>query len=251
MKQLLFGIALLLLSSACKKDPPPPVPQPPQKTGRALVKFDHVWGANAQAFYLNQALVHPETADSMRIDWVRYYLSNFSFVKADGERVTLAARYELVALSGSLIPVYFAALPEGDYRGFSCLLGVDSAKQASGDRSGYLDPVYELFDVATGYSALKLRGWSPQSPTDSLYFDLKGPAGPHQVAQKIELDFGNERLKVRENREVSVGVFVNMASLWTLGQGAQQNHRLNTPGAEAAQLARRFADGFQIEHVHN
>lgn len=166
MKKIaLCAIALALFTSSCKKEKSPSYDA--NKKGLVNVAFENVVGSSnltlSSQQYVNVA------GDTFNVTKLKYYVSNFTFTKADGSVYTVPqdSSYFLVDVENptSLTPSF--QLPEGEYIAMSFVLGVDSLRNTKdiSERTGVLDPTGLAEDMYwgwnSGYIFFKIEGTSP------------------------------------------------------------------------------------------
>lgn len=248
----LFVFVALLAVASCKTETVVPVPSPePAPTGRLNIKLQHFWENPANTFYPETWFVHSATADSILFNRLRYYLSGFYLVNTDSQRISLPAAYRLIAVNGGVFSIDLENVPGGHFLGIGFQLGIDSARNFSGQFAGELHPDYGMFrNPQEGFHFLWAAGLSPAAPNDSFEYRLFGHDPIHPVYRKVEVFFGQERLHIAGDHQPELGLYVNTASFWGAGAGPSHRHSVLQPGAEAAALAQRFTGAFSFEHIH-
>lgn len=243
---------LLLWLVACKPDGLAPLPEPePEPKGRLSIKLQHHWENPVNTFYPETWYVHSATADSFLFNKLRYYLSGFYLLSADSQRITLPAAYRLVPVNGGVFTLDLTDLPIGHYAGIGFYLGIDSARNFSGQFAGELHPDYGMYrNAQEGFNFLWATGTTPAAPNDSFEYRLYGFDALHPVHRRIEVFFGQERLHISTDHQPELGLYVNTAAFWGVGAGPSHRHSVLQPGAEAAALAQRFTGAFAFEHIH-
>ncbi|WPV63787.1 MbnP family protein [Chitinophaga sp. LS1] len=138
------------------------------------ISFKHM--INGVPLVLNNKKYRNEHGDTFTVSKLKYYVSNFSMVTANGHEITLPAAYYLVnAEDNSSTSITIADFPKEKIASIKFILGVDSARNVSGAQTGALDPANKMFWTwNSGYIFLKLEGTSPQSPTGKISFDIGG-----------------------------------------------------------------------------
>ncbi|MBA4302950.1 MAG: hypothetical protein C0424_01860 [Sphingobacteriaceae bacterium] len=248
----LFILLVLLGFASCKPEGGVPVPNPePVPTGRLSLKLQHFWENPANTFYPETWYVHSATTDSFLFNKLRYYLSGFYLLTADGQQVPLPAAYRLVAVNGGVFSVDLNDVPTGQFAGMGFYLGIDSANNFSAQFAGELHPDYGMHrNAQEGFNFLWATGITPAAPNDSFEYRLYGFDALHPVHRRVEVLFGQERLQIAAHRQPELGLYVNTAAFWGAGAGPSHRHSILQPGAEAAALAQRFVGAFAFEHIH-
>jgi hypothetical protein len=143
---------LLILFTHCKPDNNP-VPG----TASVVIKVSHKVGT-APAQY-GQMIYTNAAGNKYKINLLKYYLSNFVFVKDDGT-LHKASNYELIdAFDSASCLLQFTGLPEGNYTSIKFALGIDSVRNHTGLQEGDLDPINGMiWTWNTGYIFFKHEG---------------------------------------------------------------------------------------------
>lgn len=90
---------------------------------------------------------------------LKYYISNVSLVKEDGDKVFLGGYFLMDESKPSTLTRTFKQVPAGIYKGLEYFIGLDSLHNHTGDQAGDLDPAYGMiWTWATGYRFLVLEG---------------------------------------------------------------------------------------------
>lgn len=256
MKRNHFFIAVLCstLLFACKKDDNTPDPDPNPATSSMLLKFDHVWGPNRLAWTLGETKAHPATGDTLTFNTLNYYISNVKLRRADGSEYVQPESYHLIKLQngGALADLQLTNIPVGDYTAITYTIGVDSTRNVSGVQEGALSPSNGMFwSWTTGYIFVKAEGNSPQSPNGNFVYHLGGFRGENNAIRTNMHSFNGGTLRVRQNAEPSIHLYVNVARFWHGGIRVSDLHTIHMPGANASNMASNFRDAFVFDHLHN
>ena len=130
-----------LLVFSCKKDPVEPHEHDPEPTtGSLKIEFEAMVDTSALVFntknYLNA------NGDTFNVSVFKYYISNIVLTKSDNSTYTEPNSYHLIDHSNaSSLVVTIPDVPNGEYKGITFMIGVDSIRNVSGVQSGDLDPV--------------------------------------------------------------------------------------------------------------
>ncbi|MCS6818756.1 MAG: hypothetical protein RMJ53_02570 [Chitinophagales bacterium] len=237
---LLFLLAVILHS--CKKD------ESPEGNGNAEVEMENVW--SAQSFALNTDYITAGN-QTLKFTKLKYYVSNFVFIKDDGTEYKVPESYYLVnAADPASSKLKFKDLPAGDYKGLRFIVGVDSIRNTSGAQEGALATTNDMFwNWNTGYVFFKAEGTSPQAPSGFTYH-IGGFKAPHSAIRTISFDFGSDRLKVRKGKEVVVHAKADIKKLFN-NIDVSSPSMVHMPGPNAVKFADNYATLFSYDHVHN
>ena len=145
---------------------------------------------NAQPVVPGQPVFNPKKNDSLRIDVLRFYISDIRFYKHDS-LVATDSLFHLVDMEhpGSLrIACAFSKPVNFDRVKFN--IGVDSLTNVSGVAGGDLDPTKGMYWAwQSGYINFKLEGYSPQCKTrhQKFQYHLGGYLAPFATLKQVEL----------------------------------------------------------------
>jgi len=241
------SIAVLLLAAltSCSEENNEP--------GKAEVKFDHTWGSTSALLPMEEFLIHPITGDSLKFNRLRYYISNVVLLHENGTEWAEPESYHLITVADrQTAKMDVHNIPEGNYKGFRFLIGVDSLRNVSGVQEGALSPAEQMFwNWNTGYIFIRAEGVSPQSADGSFTYHIGGFSGTHRAQREVEFDFGTKRLRVRPGAKPQIHMQVDVSTFWNAETPVSLMDRVHMPGANAAAMAQRFADGFRYDHLHN
>ena len=130
--------------------------------GTVEVNLSHIFGKNP--VILNTANYINAASDTFNIEDLRYYFSNLSFQKQNGDWVNLK-NYHLIDIKTASTQTFtISKLPAGHYKAVKYMLGVDSVSNGSGLQEGALDPSWGMFWTwNTGYIFFRIMGRNPNS----------------------------------------------------------------------------------------
>ncbi len=136
-------------------------------------------------------LNQPAQKDFPSLQMLRFYLSNFVFLK-DGSTVFEEKNSQhLLDLEDEKTLVLKFNLPENlDFNSLNFDLGIDSLTNVSGAMGGDLDPTKGMFWTwQSGYVNFKLEGTFAKCPTRNheFQFHLGGYLAPFQSVQEVRL----------------------------------------------------------------
>jgi hypothetical protein len=130
--------------------------------GTVEVNLSHVF--DKQPITLNIVNYINAANDTFNIEDLRYYFTNLSFQKQNGDWVNLKS-YHLVDFKTTSTQTFtISKLPAGHYKAVKYMLGVDSISNSSGLQEGALDPSWGMFWTwNTGYIFFRIMGRNPNS----------------------------------------------------------------------------------------
>jgi hypothetical protein len=245
--RIILAFFVLLLSLGCKKEPPTHV----DEEDYLEIDIAHFWESEQQDFVLGSTVYHQTNGDTLTINLLRYYISNFALQREDGSWWRATESYFLVDASDSNSMVLKTkGIPEGKYIATEFMLGVDSAQNVSGAQTGALSPANSMFwSWSTGYIMMKLEGVSPQSPLELFVFHVGGFEGADNSAWTRQFDFNGDTLNVvkGENRKIGMNVFVNQT--WKYLTGVANLQIVHTPGMPSPLVTKGFFEGFDLANI--
>lgn len=251
VQQCLFAIAAACLFSACRKQPDPVVPVPSEVGNMRIEITNQVGFFNLK---LNDVWYRNANGDSFKVSAYKYYVSNISLTREDGEEIWLPETYFLVDAAkpeSSFLPL--KEIPNGHYTQLSFLIGVDSVHNTTGAQQGALDPVHGMiWTWNTGYIMAKMEGVSPQSPAPGglLSFHIAGFKGNNSVLQRVTIPLPTPA-------HVGPGRVPNIHLKNDLGKwfydpkviDFSTTYSVMSEGAAAVKMSQNYRDMFSLEHI--
>lgn len=213
MKYLFLPLAILAICfiSACKKGEdaaPTGKSEDTASVGKVRVNILNKIGQDSIQFgairYVNAV------GNRFSVSMLKYYISNFSFVKADGTVINMGNHKLIDASDPTNATFTLDSLPNGEYTSVRFLLGVDSAHNHSGAQEGDLDPVKGMiWTWNTGYIFFKHEGnyIDANGDTKTIVFHL----GTDEALTPIAIPLS---LNVRGNSK-TITIAFNLASAYT------------------------------------
>jgi hypothetical protein len=177
-KTLPVFFLVLTLWSSCKKEETPDHNHDPISTsGTAAIHVENVVGT--EALQLGVMQYKNASADSFQVDLLKYYISNFEWIRDDGTSYK-SRNYQLINASNvSSLDFQLDQIPNGTYTGLKFYLGVDSLSNHTLTNSAALDASSGMiWNWNTGYIFFKHEG---------KYVDSTG------VHQPLLFHFGTDR----------------------------------------------------------
>ena len=185
-----------------------------------------------------------------------YYIGQLKFNRNDGtfffiDDYYLVSEDEEKKSSKS---ISFNTIPEGEYQSIEFILGVDSARNCSGAKSGALDPINAMFWTwNTGYIFLKLEGKSKFSsvPGTILEYHIGGFKQLENCIRKVKIPF-NQSVRIGKNNSVKIQLKVDVYEILKNPTTIDfsQIPVVNSP-LNAKVIANNYADIFQLLEVQN
>lgn len=148
----LLVIFLLSVLAGCK-------PDTTDKNGRTdlVIRIGNKVGA--QDLQYGVMIYTNEAGNKYKVNLLKYYLSNFIFIKEDGTEYK-AGNYELIdAFDTTTCLLQFTGVPNGTYTKLKFSVGIDSVRNHTGLQEGDLDPIHGMiWTWNTGYIFFKHEG---------------------------------------------------------------------------------------------
>lgn len=150
---LAAGLLGIVLFASCKKDDTPAI----SATGKITVTFRNE--VDGQPVVLGPLAYTNGAGNKYSVDLLKYYVSNFVLIKADGTEQTFGIHKLINANDPASLNLTLDSVRNGDYTSVRFLLGVDSLHNHTGAQAGDLDPVNGMiWTWNTGYIFYKHEG---------------------------------------------------------------------------------------------
>lgn len=248
---LVLNICIVIVFSGCTDEPDPVKNDKPKSNGLNVgtdktlrFNFSHSFGSSPLQLSPKQFFT---TNDTIRLTELRYYISNITLTKESGASINLG-NYELIDFD-SLNPITTISLsnvPEGNYKSFSFLVGVDSVRNTSGAQEGALDPNNGMFWTwNTGYIFFKARG--RYSSSNSFALDIGGTGNSIRISYdvaKIAPTSGAPTVSI----QLDVQRIFNTPNSYHLGVDADQIH--NSGNGSIPKLKANIASAFILKQIN-
>jgi hypothetical protein len=263
MKHLLIVIiTFVLLLSACKKDAPS---FNSDVKSHLSVEFDNIAGSSN--LQLNTGSYSNALGEAFTVSKLKYYVSNFTFTKADGTVYTVpqAESYFLIDESKPASLSADFQVPEGEYKTLSFIVGVDSLRSTMDitERTGVLDPTGEDGDMYwgwnSGYIFFKMEGTSTASTAmEGSYMYHVGGFGGYNAntinnIKTITIDLserGNPQVKT--GKEANIHLMVDVLKMFNGGTNISiAKNPMIMFDPLSTTLADNYANMFKHDHTEN
>ncbi len=255
----LFISVLLIAFSACKKDDEQTGGTGNSTaTGSAKIIFNNTAGG-VPLNVAGDSVYTNSSGETFTVTALRYYVSNFSFIKDDGTVITLPADYYLIDQSGKTgFKRTISGLPVGSYKGVRFLIGVDSAKTVQGVQTGDLDPSNGMvWDWNTGYIFVKLEGNSPVAGTiDSAFqYHISGykTSNNTYALHWADISFGSQPLVITTTTLPQLNIKTDILEFFKnpYDLSIVDNPIVTASGTTAVSISNNYADMFSFDHIQN
>jgi len=158
MKSVFFSFLFLaILFHSCKKDTAETT-KPIATSGDLTIQFSY--GFDTASLQTDTLKYKNAAGYKMSVSRLQYYVSNFVFIKSDGSSFPISGVYYLDAKDVNFSSILFKGIPNGNYKGLSFLIGLDSTK----NMTYYLPATPENNNMewpttmGGGYHFMKLEG---------------------------------------------------------------------------------------------
>jgi hypothetical protein len=248
MKKLfIFGIAVLSLT-ACKKEES----STHDGNGTVEIEFDHQIGENSLVMG-TEGYTFGENMN-VKINTVKYYISNVVLTEEDGTELVIEDSYHLVDASKEESLLFrLEDVPSGTYDKISFMVGVDAPRNTEGAQEGALDPANGMFwSWNSGYIFLKLEGSYGETDEDFSYH-IGGFEGEHASQQQVNIMLHGSSLGVHDDELSTVHTIVNLEEFfknpteWNI----VDQPVMTMPGMHAKTISDNYADMFTVHHLHH
>ena len=200
------------------------------------ISINPLYGSNALA--LAEAPFQANDSAALQIDVLKFYVSDFRFLKKNDIVLESKGLYHIVDASDlDSWNIDIPAKADIAYDKVVFNLGIDSTTNVSGSLGGALDPTNGMYWTwQSGYINFKLEGKSKNAPSrnNEFQFHLGGYQSPYNSLQTVTLNTnGTPHLKI----DLDVKQIIDSIDL------AKQNH-IMSPGREAVLLSQIVAKAF-------
>ncbi len=189
------------------------------------VEFDNIVGSSD--LQLNTGSYTNSSGENFTVTKLKYYVSNFVFIKTDGTVYTVPqdSSYFLVDESDGTEHAPVLHIPEGEYKTVSFVVGVDSLRSTKdiSMRTGVLDPTGDGGDMYwgwnSGYIFLKIEGTSAASADGMFMYHIGGFGGYSTSTinnlKTITLDLTARGVpQVKAGKETNIHLLVDILKLF-------------------------------------
>lgn len=252
LSRSIFSLLLFAcLFAACRKQPDPVAPVP-GNVGNMRIEITNQVGF--KNLVLNNVWYLNANGDSFKVTTYKYYVSNISLTREDGEEIWLPDTYFLVDASkpeSSFLPL--SNVPAGHYKALSFLIGVDSLHNTTGAQQGALDPALGMiWTWNTGYIMAKMEGISPSSPAANklLSFHIAGFKGEYNVLHRVTLPFPT-LATVGDGYVPNVHLKNDLAQWFYAPRVIDFStiYNVMSEGPAALRMSLNYRDMFSVEHI--
>lgn len=180
------------------------------------------------------------SGDSIMFETFRCYISGIALLGKDEKhaiRIDTNGYYLLDASEPVSMNVRLKVIPK--YTGIQFNLGVDSEKSVSGAMGGDLDPEKGMYWAwQSGYINFKIEGKCNKVPSRNHEFQyhVGGYAGKDKAIQQV-------KKIIEASNELTVYIELDK---FISGTDMHKQYEVMIPGTEAVQLAKQFANCFEL-----
>lgn len=188
------------------------------------------------------------------IEKFKYYISNITLVKENGEEYLVPESYFLIDASDeNTNKLEMTGIPSGKYTGIRYIIGVDSTRNTSGAQTGALDPLNGMFWTwDSGYIFLKLEGSSPNSMgnNQSLVYHIGGFKGANNSIRTLAFSFDHP-VEVSETITPELHFVTDVLKIFEGPQTIDFSQLFFCMGGpNAPVIADNYKDMMELDHIH-
>jgi hypothetical protein len=187
----------------------------------------------------------------------KFYIHNIQLINTDSARVFRLSddKYYLVDFSDSTTTTINMGVLPYVYNRIAFTIGVDSALNVRGPRTGALDPAKGMFwNDSTGYVFARLTGTSSASGQGKFEYDIGGFKGEDNAIKTITLLFPyakNIELKPGKTTEMFITTDANDWFYNPHDIKISVNPVITSPGNLATQVAENYSKMFTVDSIAN
>lgn len=244
---IILFLAALVSFSACKDNE-----VDPNDKGALRIELEHTFGTSPLALGTTYTTSQDE---ELSLTTFKYYVSNVVLTKTDNSTWAQPESYYLVdASSPASTMLEISDVPVGDYKSVTFTIGVDSLRNVSGAQTGALSTENGMFwSWNSGYIFFKAEGASPQAMDGNFVYHVGGFSGANNALRTVTLNFDGSQAEVRKDAVPQVHVGVDAAQAFNSAPALliANTAMIHMPGAAASEMATRYQNMFEFEHIHN
>lgn len=247
MKKFLIFTLTAASFIACKKEES----STQEGLGSMKIEFDHQIGENTLVMDTEAYTFGANT--NVKINTIKYYVSNVVLEKEDGTTYEVEESYHLVdGTQASSLEFLIDDIPSDSYHKISFMVGVDEPRNTAGAQEDALDPANGMFwSWNSGYIFLKLEG-TYGSEEDNFSYHIGGFQGEYAAQQHIELHLHGDKLDISDNEVSTVHTVVNLEEFFEnpVDWNIYNQPAMTMPGMMAKTISDNYADMFSVHHLH-
>ncbi len=255
------AVAATCLFVSCKKETTSEFDN--TKKAELSIEFDNIAGASD--LQLNTGSYTNAAGENFNVTKLKYYVSNFKLTNINGSEyiVPQDSCYFLVDESDESSHEPALQVPEGEYKSFSFILGVDSLRSTKdiSERTGVLDPTGAGGDMYwswnSGYIFFKMEGTSTASTMGDFMYHVGlygGRTAPTiNNIKTISLDLtARGTPKVKAGKSTNIHLMVDVLKLFSGNTNFSiAAHSMVMVDPFSADIAQNFFGMFKHDHTEN
>jgi len=200
---------------------------------------------------------HNYWKEEYKVSAFKFYVSSFDLINTDSGRVYHldTAKCFLVDAADSTTWAVKLLAPVFVYNRISFLIGLDSARNVSGVKTGALDPANGMYwSQSAGYIMAKLEGSSPVAPGNTIQYNIGGFSGINNVLRKPTLlfPFGNFlQVSATPGSKSIINISAN-TNAWFFNPHQikiETNPSCTTAGPMAKDISENYSKMFSVDTV--
>jgi hypothetical protein len=195
---------------------------------------------NNEILELNKQYFLNSVNDSIKIETLKFFVSEFKFLKDKTVVDSLSKKIHLINLENES-SIYLTGKRSNNFifNKISFNIGIDSLTNVSGVFGGDLDPTNGMYWTwQSGYINFKMEGKSNACPTRNNFFQyhIGGYLTPYNTLRTVELDILNEEVAIIN---LDINTFLSDINL-------TETHSVMSPNEAATAIADIFPKVFTI-----
>ncbi|MFT5435748.1 MAG: hypothetical protein ACI840_000387 [Ulvibacter sp.] len=195
---------------------------------------------NNEILELNKQYFLNSVNDSIKIETLKFFVSEFKFLKDKTVVDSLSKKIHLINLENES-SIYLTGKRSNNFifNKISFNIGIDSLTNVSGVFGGDLDPTNGMYWTwQSGYINFKMEGKSNACPTRNNFFQyhIGGYLTPYNTIRTVELDILNEEVAIIN---LDINTFLSDINL-------TETHSVMSPNEAATAIADIFPKVFTI-----
>jgi hypothetical protein len=193
------------------------------------------------SLFLNDVIYLKNSDDSIKIESLKFYISNFEFLDNDKSMWQEKNSFHLVDISNDRsMKLLLKTNDKVKFNKIKFNLGIDSSVNVSGAMGGDLDPTKGMYWAwQSGYINFKLEGKSKKCNTrnNEFHFHLGGYATPYSAIRSITLNVSELE---------TINITLDLEKMISEIDLSKQN-KIMSPSFEAVLLSKKVSQLFSVQ----
>ena len=248
---LLLALPLALAITSCQKQIKGDEVAPTGAPSAVEIRFKHTV---TPFFDLHLDSIYSINLTFYNITDFRYYISNIQFLSSTtGDTIKIPDTYFLVEHKKPQSKNVQFTVPAGEYYGMSFMIGIDSARNFNGAKTGFLDPALGMYWNATdGYVMAMLEGnFGPTRQLGNRFsYRVGGVKAPYNVLSRRHFKLGGN-VSIAPNQKTVINMMADAREWFTQPNGLiwAATPVVDAPGEPAFKLSQNYYKMFEFVSV--